>query len=345
MKHVFYIHSHLTFYCSQNVQKHLAIGPEEVRYILARNYSNAFHSDIKAVDFSELQDKYNTIMNPKELKENLKIVDNKIEHLTDDLNYVLYTSTLSHPLKQIVATHPNCKSVEIIEEGISSYMNEPSFYASFDNQFSFLRHFWLEIVKPFFGYPLRISGMSPFNTNRFTNHHYFGFYEGVYPYANKKKIRLLPDIRIENIPTEFKLKGEKVLFFDAVMVEQKKICTPAEYLRNFDQCITMLDVTGKRLFAKFHPSQDQEIIESIKAQFKKSNCEVILIPDEIPAEQILTQSTDLKVFGWFSTLLFYAFKMGHETISFANTFMEYMEVQTLISTYPDDFKKKILLKK
>ena len=337
MKHIFYVHSHITFYCSLNAIKYLSLISEDCIFLCARNYKNPNYPTNRMLDISELHDRYSTQLTKSESSQALKEVDQLIQSETNGECFHYYTSTLSHLLKEIIANHPKCKAVEIIEEGISSYMKAPEYYQKRLYKYSWYHESWLEYIKPLFGTRRRVRGNGAFNTEAFSNQYYFGFHEGVFPYIDQNKIILNSQFPNEELKEFVNLSKENLFVFDAVLVEQKHLLTIDEFVTRLMRLIISIHHDEKKFYLKFHPSQTSDTRKKIKDMLVEIDYDIVEIPDHIPTEQLLRQADDVNVFGIFSTLLFYAKKMGHRVTSFYSTFFDFPPIKEMMSKYPGDF--------
>ena len=75
MKYVFYLHSHITYFVSQQVIDYLKLNLDDVLYISYRNYK--YQKLTKALDLSRFDIQYDKL-NKKEIDLKIKEIDYKI---------------------------------------------------------------------------------------------------------------------------------------------------------------------------------------------------------------------------------------------------------------------------
>src|SRR5690606_16186055 len=122
-----------------------------------------------------------------------------------------------------------------------------------------------------------------------------------------KKIKMLPSDNFD-----YNISGNSVLVLEGA-VEQGNL--------NLNTLIygirtMMKDLQVNKLYVKFHPAQTQENKSLIIKSIKDFDIEPISIPDEIAFEQIILTNNNLKVYGFTTSLLFYAYEYGCKVKSY-----------------------------
>lgn len=339
MKYLFYIHSHITFYMALQLQEYLKIEKKDVRYVTVRNYKNIYHPDISSLDFSHYYDQLNRAMNLKEAIAALHDIDQKVSDWTGNDDFEFITYSIRIPLWQFIATHKKCKKIHIIEEGSQSYHKKKDSY--FFNRPSFstqIKQFIKKILsKDSRTYQQRAPGFPLFGTEPlFKNTIYYGIYDDVFPFIpqNQKVIfkTLYKDPRFQ---TQENFDNTTFLIFDAILVEQEKLMNKEEYLHFITPFFHEIAQQKNPFYFKFHPGQDKSITQKLKKMLEEEFYAVELNKD-IPVEQIILHHHNIKIYGFFSSLLFYAKRHGH----FVKSFLEKTEnpkIQQFILNHFNDY--------
>jgi hypothetical protein len=179
---------------------------------------------------------------------------------------------------------------------------------------------------------------------------YYGLFDGAAPLLPEKNRYIFGKMYQDpNFPSAYKLENVRLILLDAISVEQNKLISEEEFIEVFTKGINIEVFTKgiKDIFAntkaektglKFHPAQKTSIKESILRFFTEENIEFFEIPAEISVEQMLIYGKNLTVIGVFSSLLFYAKKLGHPTISLAYTSGNLRLIEFAETNFPESFK-------
>ncbi len=318
MKYIFYVQSHIAFYMALQIQEYLKLKPTDVRYITVRNYKNYFHS-INPLDFSYYYDKLNSPMSLSEAIEALDNIDKNINNLTENENYEFITHSIAPPVWQFIATNTNCKKIHLIEDGSSSYHKRLDFYNPVNNSLktALYQNFKKLISSNYRTYCKRAPGFPIFSTEPlFKDTIYYGIYDDVFPYIpDKRKIIFGQLYKDPLFKSSINYDNASFLIFDATIVEQRKLMDYEEYMNFIIPFLKDIASVNSTIYFKFHPGQKPEIIKKLR-KILQNNFHSIEIEPHIPIEQIIIHFRNLKFYGFYSTLLFYAKRHGHSTKSF-----------------------------
>jgi len=81
-------------------------------------------------------------------------------------------------------------------------------------------------------------------------------------------------------------------------------------------CIEYLKSRGeKNILIKFHRDESQFLRSNVLQLFRDQNISVEIIPDSTIMELLLFEATNVTLIGVYSSLLFYAGIMGHQSYS------------------------------
>lgn len=155
MKHIFFIHSHITFFVSKQFVYDYNINPADCLFICARDYvlpseySNIFKN---IIDYPTgiFPDKNFTILPTLNFirgYRNIHVLDVVIKQFTKNDLFILYTLNTGAHLISAIVTMRQCNGYYLIEEGTSAYTNLkqlPRLYHKLSHRiiFFFLRPFF-----------------------------------------------------------------------------------------------------------------------------------------------------------------------------------------------------------
>ncbi|KKN39915.1 hypothetical protein LCGC14_0738510 [marine sediment metagenome] len=317
MKHLFYLHSHITYYVSMAVIKSKEIPEEDIVFIISRNYNNKGLKRKITLDVSLIHDEMNHYLIDRfyKLYAFIPKIDGLIEEKTNGEKYTVYLPLIENKLMQIIATNKKCISLNIIEEGATAYA--PYFmHFRFKNKFEGLLkntlNLFLSLIRNRFYYVKvydlrRFKKSSPPIFYSITSDSFKGL-----PYH----IEILPPVREEL--EAYSQPNMKVLVLEgAVEQGNLKIDTLLKGIQH------ILDENSfKDLYVKYHPVQTTENRTKIIELITSNGVTQITIADEIPFEQITINNNNIMVFGFTSSLLYYAKKFGCTVISYEDVLLE-----------------------
>jgi hypothetical protein len=309
MKHVFWVHSSITFLIAKKIITENTINDNECIFLVSRNYTTA-----------ELE-KYMTVSDMLLFKEGTRIWKGKnIIKTIRNINYFnnifceiinerfyFYTPHTLSDLPNIIISNKLCEKYFIIEEGSGSYCVEIL------SPFKGWKSYACKLLKLFF--PRLYTAKESFITTKHPKFGYcYGFGENVFPTVPKDKIIILP------LPFE---KIDLPVQPDAVIV--------IDHLQGLDSSLTnenYADVlTDLALFFvkqrkynciayKFHPTHyfsQQSFIKKMQNTFNDLGYEFDIkfmeIPQRIAIENI-AYSYYPDFYGLFSSVLLYASIIG-----------------------------------
>lgn len=127
MKHLFIVHSHITYLMSLAIVRYLNIKNDDVRIL---SYNHLFHPQIMPIQIFYLSLNENVAVKFKYWNY-ARYIDRTISSVTDDEDYALY---INYPhYKYLFMTNNHCKKINFIEEGMDNYKeNSLSSYTIFD---------------------------------------------------------------------------------------------------------------------------------------------------------------------------------------------------------------------
>ena len=301
MKHVFVIGSHTPFLTALGVVNHLKLSKEDVIFILGRNYRcDLLGQEYTKFDISEKYYIYLKGNTNKKIKEHAAWLDHFVDtHIGEP--FVLYIPHLSFMTFQLFATHPFCKDVKFIQEGIADFcLPEP-----IKPKFSWKAFY----VKNFLTCGTRIwmdrcwndtSGLKDKEVSET-----FAITDKLFRNMHCRHTVISWPV----VDTHLPIESESTLFVFESLVEVKSI--EKEIFMEATRKLVQRYGGGMN-YVKYHPYQSKENIEEINRIFIECGFKVQTLPHSIPFEMILCSDTKYKVCGFTTSLIFYASLLGHD---------------------------------
>ena len=310
LHHIFYIHSNITLLAALATTHYLEI--KRATFIFGRGFKNNFvQVPYQVINLPAIIERLATI--PTYGKSFLMIryffslreTDKLLKSIGKD-NFSIYLPNTRTYLMQFLITNKGCKSFNIIEEGLVVYggINElikktNKFYCS-----TFIGRL-LRSLKY-----INHAGRSQFYYKSEV------FLDKAFLFSNSKLNLEINNVNIVQLDwpllnlTLPELSNKSIFVFDNTVGE--KITDLETNIKIVNRIIEKLN--KERLLIKFHPAQQDkfEIIQSLN----KSKIQYEVISEAVPLELVFLQSKNIKVYGIFSSLLFYAASAGHMSYSF-----------------------------
>jgi hypothetical protein len=312
MKHIFLIHSHTLFLTSLGVIEYLKLDKDQVIFIYSRNYKTMIETSYLTIDMSEeCENCFHAILSfsrknyriDKKLKKNIiNKVDKTIDIYVTD-NFKLYIPHLQIFFCQIFATNKKCIGCNFIQEGGRVMYNLLT-----DKNLLFFRLYnavflrnekrmwktasWFPSKNCRFNKPIRVYAVD----NSFFNN-----------FVDDCHIVKWPRLEISyNIETEYPI----FVYEGAVELGQIE---RHHYFNAIKKQID--DFSSKKNYVKFHPAQTDKAKKIIKNFFMEKEKEMIELPMDIPFELLIISNTNLNIYGFGSSLLFFSRAYGHNVTS------------------------------
>lgn len=335
MKHIFFIHSSITYYVSISVVKYCNLSIEDVIFLLDKNYKNAYSNlGVTTVDITNwerfpypislssilMADKY------------IRRIDYNINKVCFNENYILYIHTTSTLFNQVLITNPLCVGYHFIEEGIANYREnlyyEPavlrSKVVSLICKFYNMIHPRLSLNYPFLKY---------YEKKKFNPQYYY--LENCYHVQEaRSNVVLLPFYK-ESDFGKFDL-SDSLVFIMSPLIEFGlcSIGSLEKVLVGYFSRFKMFE----KIYVKYHPIQEDKVKQMFVSICNKYSLNLIEIDKNIPMEQVLICSKNSNWVGFESSLLFYASIMNNaiHTYSLSNRLAEVdTKYSNWMKTLPD----------
>lgn len=331
MKHIFSIHSPITYLVALATVEHLKLEDEDVMF-LCDGFYLPFRK-ISTVDFSAYYKKKNKVSQVYALLKNFSktsLLDNIIDKFIGSNAFTGYVSVMRLVEKTLV-THKRCDHFNFIEEGLAHYyIGETLAALSIErtreswrwslSKFSLWKEMTFNIFSTLRGYNFKLRTL-PFSYSsyvHFSNVSYYGITEMAFPMANKNK-------HLVTIPANLKLNIAKFDFDNSIIwIGDNGVdyygYSKEVYLNGIEK--GLIGYLKKKmistLFVKFHRGENQEMRKEQERLLHTHGIEFIVIPDDYIMELNLVNARNTVLCGVYSSLLFYANAMGHTTLTIYN---------------------------
>ena len=324
MKHIFTIHSPLTFLIAYTVISQKKIHETDVIILssgytppVKLNYVKSAFQDVNRGFFKKIK----TWNSPLAF-------DRYINSLTKGSDFIAYIDLMAI-YQRILVTNPKCKSFSFIEEGSASYI-QPRYldqithaFRKIPYRYNSIKDFSQAVKYILRGYSIRLLAMSylPESYENFKDTHYYCLSEDAFPQVVRHKrtvLNLTGSLPLlEGVSTNISLTNEFIWIEDSFTqtykmshhAYKKAILSTIFYLKE--------KYPIQKVYLKLRPRQTKE--ESLVYKYlnqEKFDIEVIM--NNAIIEVLLANSKECTVIGNVSSVLFYAPLLGHKSLSMFN---------------------------
>lgn len=333
MKHIFLVHSPVTFLVSVSVIDKLKLSPNDAIIIFYQFKKITTREKIfTAIDIDEFYERHDLFIKAKNYIRYFNIgkrIDKLIVDVTGNEPYVAYVPSMYFVAK-LICTNALCLSFNFIEEGLLNYYKEETlrgitainakdaWRSSFAKN---TKQVLLEMYMVLRGYNFRLQSL-PFSYscyNGLKNVCYYGLTEDAFPLVYKgKRITVSFDTHaFKGIEQNegIDISGQTIWIGDAGV--QMFGYAESLYLKGIQQgCIGFLKAHNTNsILIKFHREEPFGLREKIKKLFADNDIAVEIIPDSMVMELLLFNAKDVTLIGIYSSLLYYASSMSHSAYS------------------------------
>lgn len=329
MKHIFTIHSHLTFLTAYSTILYLNIPDEDV-ILLTSKYKvsiNRFRVELSyQMQYASPLKKILAFNVPRSH-------DRMIDRLTGGDDFIAYVDLMSY-YQKILVTHAKCKGFNFIEEGNGAYqefddlqdLTWPERTSSFRTRGLFDLNFRRTVVRGLRGYNLKLLSI-PYTYMAYANFEHLKFYcfsnNSYYNAPREKKVILRPEagdsyllLMAKNIVLE-----NEVIWIDGSNGRYTGL-PETVYYDAVDKAIDKLKANGiinGRVHVKLRSNTNSEEVYLVKT-LKSKSLEVVLLPADAVLEALFLVSKKCTVVGTLSAALEYAHCFGHRSMSIYSLF-------------------------
>jgi len=342
MKHVFTIHSPITFLAAHAVIENLELPIDDVII-----FSNGYKVPLNTYSIFPFLANRNTTYS-KKLKNLItpKAEDNYISLHTNEEAFIAYIDLMSF-FQKVLISHENCKSFNFIEEGNSSYLirndldtltwdkrNEKFRVYGFK---SYIKNIFSSTKWAFRGYTNRFLALPySYDSYQFIDEiNYFTFSKNGFPLVASQKRKVL-QIQKSNALLEM----SKSLFYRDIVIwvdgSNSKFTDLPETIYNkaIDKAIHKLknSLTSKKIVIKLRPGIENLSTNYLYAKLNSCGYHLEVMRNDIVLEAVLINSKNCIVVGNLSSALFYASIFGHEAYSIYGLYDQ--KVKTIFDDMP-----------
>ncbi len=335
MKHVFYIHSNLTYLVALGVMCKENLDEKDVLIISRYKLENNLPVPVCFIDFTRNYKKpwkSNWMFSP------YKYIDRIIEKSIGRNPFIAYVDAMVFPAKLIVS-NPKCKMFHFIEEGSSAhYVSMPISYLFNDDvspmmsalRYDSVRRRWYDFITMLGGVSLKNYALPymPQCYYQVEGVNFYGFGDNVFKGAQRVCRLSWTDL---NKRFQFKKDydlSDSVLWL-GIPPQVENINIPIDkYVEGIEKrCISHLKQTNvKKVYIKHHPVATPEVRTKEAQVFKDNGFNVEVINDGTCLEIELLGEEGIRIYTVMTSLVEYAHQMGVDDIySIANHFPGFKE--------------------
>lgn len=299
MKHIFVVHSGITFMSTLGVIMKEKIDFNEVIILKDRNYIIDESYNFNILDISHLSNLFKgiNVSSVCKLPSKIRLIDNYIFENICEESYVMYIPQVQSMFYQVLITNKFCINYNFIEEGLANYKcflySNPSVNLSATQQL--LKFLFNKFSRRVMVYP-----------------NFLGVYDKLivnpkyYLFSDKINIKDLNIVKIDFFNNNIKdVCLDKSAFFVCSPLVEMKILNLSEFMKLLDLIKNkFLQHSIRSFYIKFHPSQNNEIKELIIECFKLFNIKIL--EDDFSIEQLVLNRSDISIFGIESSVLYYS---------------------------------------
>ena len=297
---VFFIHSNITYLSSLAI-----IEAENIQnpiLIFGRNFRSSFFvNSYEKVYLSEKIDFLSKIPTSRKFLLffrhyfSIQGFNTILQTITKKNSFTCYIPHTKNFLMQLCINHKNCIAYNILDEGLLSYTENESFIKKTNSYY----------VENKFG--IFIKYLKYFN--HFNRSDYYNYNNKAYNYlylffqqkAAIDKVKLLKLPKFKTANHNLNMANDKTIFI-LDDYDSNNFISKTDYLKALVEVFTKFNIS--EAFIKTHPATKDKT--EVFALLKSKNISVTLISDEIPIEAFLVYGKNISVYGFFSSLLFYA---------------------------------------
>lgn len=302
MKHVFIVHSNTAYLSALGTINLKQLNHKDIIIVTGRNQKcYMLDNDITLFDLSHIYD-FKLRQNSRariifQLQQLRTFID---ENIND--TFVTYTPHLNYYFFQTFATHPNCKSIKFIQEGIIDFCKPENIKEKVNLRLLYINKYLL--ICTWAWCSDRWNTYKKLKGNKVDET--FALSKNLF----KSMPCIHSIIKWPHMNIEQRFPNDATFFVFESAVEQNTIELDI-YIR---ACYKLIKKHASNMnYVKFHPYQSSIIKEKILNIFNEYNLAVSILPGDIPFELLLCRENKLKVCGFTTSLIFYASLLGHET--------------------------------
>lgn len=339
MKHVFIIHSNLSYLaslgviCKENIPINDAV-------IIGNNYNNKWGPiEVHCIKLKRIKDFFKY---PLESVAPIYTTDKLINKLCQKENYIAYVDAIT-PLQQIIVTNRRCINFHYVEEGLSVYRERIYFQSLIDNfsknrpfRNNKIKHILSDLLLVLKGFSFKMQAL-PYIYNACFNcidKKCYGFSTNSFYQANNLELISLKQISQNfswpqkcNLNNSHIWLGSPITNFHNIPLN--------DYIIAIKQtCLTyLLNNNIKKIYIKFHPKEEEDSKRDTIKLFTNNKIEVEILPDDLFIEIELLSTNNANLWSVDTSIFLYASEMGHKCYSITKHIKNYNVNFSHLSTY------------
>lgn len=326
MKHVFTIHSPITFLVAYSIVEHLQLNVDQVVFICS-NYQPPINKFNCVPSFTEqnkgILKKLKTLNVPEHY-------DRYIYKIVDGKEFTAYVDLMSY-YQKILVTHYKCKQFHFFEEGNSAYMawddDKDLTWEDYTGGMGyrvklFDRVFFRSLVRVIRGYNLRILSL-PYHYMAYVNFKYIKFFSfsanAFFNAPESKKVIVKPNpfrVEITKMAGEYALQDESI-WLDGSNSRYTGL-DDSYYQRAIGKAISVFKRNGvikEKVYIKLRPGIKDVSENKLYGLLVQNHIEVEVLPDDMIIECFFMTSKNCNIIGNLTSALEYAHVFGHKSYS------------------------------
>jgi hypothetical protein len=334
MKHIFVVHTPITYLVSVSVINELKIAKEDA-IILFHEFDNKnfLHNEgytaISTREFYRDKNIFGKLYNSVHYFNIPASIDELVCQTLRQEKFVAYIPVVT-PFHKAIITHSNCISFNFIEEGLAQYWKEEtpesltSLYSKYTWRSSIFKTTTRTLNEMYLllrGYNFKLLGL-PLSYScygGFNNITFYGLSEESFPLIkpSKKKVISFDKKKFSLVRQDYDLDlSNKIIWIgDGSLTHygfNKEL-----YLKGIKEgCVDFINKKGaQEIFIKFSRDESEHLRDAVKKVFYENKISVSIIPDSVIMELLLLESKNATLIGVYSSLLYYASMLGHNAFS------------------------------
>jgi len=326
MKHVFTIHSNLTFLIAYTIIENLKLKRDDI-ILISSTYKVPLNGYNVYPSFAEKNNKWNQ----KIAKLNTpKHYDRYLNKILNDKPFIAYIDLMFY-YQKILITNKNCQEFHFFEEGNSAYqefddlkdITWPESKMKFRNNSYGLK----SIIRVLRGYNLRLLSL-PYTYSAYLNIKGIKFYSfsknAFFNAPIDKKVLIKPNDNDKNI---LKLAGNfrldnQVIWLDGSNSRFTKL--PEKYyydaIEKAVQVLKKKEIIKSKVYVKLRPGIKDYSQNKLVLILEKNKINIEVLPDDMILECLFMVSSNCHVVGTLTAALEYAHVFGHKAYSIYGLF-------------------------
>ncbi len=297
---VFFIHSNITYLSSLAIIE--AKNIQNPKLIFGRNFKSSFFVNSyekvylsEKVDFLSKIPTYGKFLLFFSYFSSIQLFNKILKTVTKNNSFTCYIPHTKNFLMQLLINHKNCIAYNILDEGLLSYTTNQSFIKKTNPYYTENK------IGIFIKY---LKFLNHFNKSDYYNYSkksYNFLYLFFIQNTVTKKVKLLKLPKFETTNHNLNILNDKTIFI-LDDYDSNNFIPKTVYLKALVEVFTKFKLT--KAFIKTHPATKDK--NEVLALLKSKNIVATLIDDTIPIEVLLVCGKNISIYGFFSSLLFYA---------------------------------------